>query len=1403
LILRLTLTYLFLFSSLFCFSQLFTFRNYNHKNGLKLTSVLSINQDEKGFIWLGTDGAGIQKFDGYSITNPFLNPNENEHHVTYIEPKNDAIYFSSRYQGFFKFNQQNVIEKIELDYDDIGEKIGIKKINEHFIFIGSTKIKIVSPKNKKIDEIKLKSPHFIIKQIHNFKQLIVLIGEIESYIITENKIYEINEFINSKKEILFDFTSNNDEKLFLYSRANNLKLSLSFFADESIKSIQTSYFLLPKIKKIKTVAARNNQMILIDTLDNLYYYRDNKIKYLPKNFKSNNYQLNSVFIDENENYWGVSSNSGLFKIALEPFTKIDLHPVYQNPLISFIYKTQYNEVVLSDHRNQTYIGDFKSDNFKVYPFRIYSQTIHNKKQLFATNNGVYIFENNQFKLFENLKEKTIFIKSINNVLFYCIEGKGLFKLVENDITSYIGKSNKSHIYSSEVNHDNTKIYFATNDGILEYNFKNNVLKDFSIIKKLKGSFSGLSTKDVYGTIWFTIDKTLVAITKKGKIKQYSDKQIFRSTLFYTLNADKFGNLWIGTNECVTKIKIDENATIINSIIFDKTNGFDGYETHMRSSYDDGKLIFIGTIEGLFVINPLVYEKPLTPPKPYIYQTLIKNSKESVYDQDLIKINFLSINPKFLGVKYSYRLKGKNNKWSKASSETSAYFANLTDQTYIFEVKATFDDKNFSPISSFEINIKTPFWRSTWFILCVILAISISNLVVLDKSKSFKLRSSINYEGTEISQKIQLNILLFGFITTTSCNFFATKLDKTIPDFFYLNSLLLFVFITLVLVSVLKLKIYFLQEFKLNIAFYAVIFHAIIGLYFSNIHPYYVVVICLTASLAHVILTTKNQIIVYAVLQLIIACSFVFLFDKSIYNEFLFVISIFVSVSITIFNAYIKNEAIQKLLFISSIVDKGNFLALAFNNEHKITYVSDSFYNLVMPKKYSLIGFPLNDISQFIYTEIYRNKNIAGELLKNKTLILPIKSKKNKLFWIEWKVFHFSKNSYVVLGQNVSKRVEFKNQLNLIDSNTDDLIYSVDLKGNLINYNQKFKEIFIQNESSELLINTFNFIANEDKEKTIEFYENQFKSKTILTKNTFKTIDKNQKIRILNQTTTLLYEDNSTKFIKGFYCVASDLTEFHETENKINFLTNIHTKNLNEIKNIQDSLLAYDYLIDTNRFHIIHKAKNIFSNDFHQIKNIDSKKIIAVGSNDSNGTDGAIINLFCSSFLTELIENKNIHSPGQLLNELDKKIKTQFENYFENLRKFCFEITIISIDDTTKQITYASSGGMFFSITENDVIVHRGESKRINELPNSSFSKYNDYELIYDKINSIVLFSEGIIKLTHEEQNKTFTLKRLLDFFKSKKEMQLSQNFIKLEAYIDEWNSTTSQSHDVTIIGLKL
>jgi ligand-binding sensor domain-containing protein len=107
---RQPLMILFVFNSLLAFSQQnnnYNFRHIDQSDGLLHNEVLSITQDAKGFIWIGSVN-GLQRFDGQRFVNYQDMVYGNNNKIISVE----SLYFDNKeglwLSGILKAVEENI-----------------------------------------------------------------------------------------------------------------------------------------------------------------------------------------------------------------------------------------------------------------------------------------------------------------------------------------------------------------------------------------------------------------------------------------------------------------------------------------------------------------------------------------------------------------------------------------------------------------------------------------------------------------------------------------------------------------------------------------------------------------------------------------------------------------------------------------------------------------------------------------------------------------------------------------------------------------------------------------------------------------------------------------------------------------------------------------------------------------------------------------------------------------------------------------------------------------------------------------------------------------------------------------------------------------------------------------------
>jgi ligand-binding sensor domain-containing protein len=243
--------------------------------------------------------------------------------------------------------------------------------------------------------------------------------------------------------------------------------------------------------------------------------------------------------------------------------------------------------------------------------------------------------------------------------------------------------------------------------------------------------------DKSGRIWMGTAGGGIAIFDGKNFRYITKKNGISSNNIYSLLFDEFENLWIGSEKGIDKIVLDKDLKVLSVRRYSRAEGFQGIETVQNASFRDsqGRLWF-GTIEGISRYNPKEDVPNNVPPKVHItdVKLFFEDIANTEYGKDLIpwysvpksltlpyRMNHLSFdfaginlsNPD--GVRYKWKLEGFDDRWSPENKATSATYSNLPPGQYTFMVlsaneNGVWDKKP----SSFSFYISPPFWATFWF-----------------------------------------------------------------------------------------------------------------------------------------------------------------------------------------------------------------------------------------------------------------------------------------------------------------------------------------------------------------------------------------------------------------------------------------------------------------------------------------------------------------------------------------------------------------------------------------------------------------------------------------------------------------------------------------------------------------
>lgn len=779
-------------------AQLPGMKVYTQLDGFPGTVGYIINQDAKGFMWIGTDN-GTAWFDGKKFNviddKQGLTDKEiltalpyGEQHVLNIPLLNNISYWKNGKIITGAQNKtlnivSNTIHNFGLK-DKITQKVWIGDgVNYNYLYSidGDTLKKV------KIDSI----PPFSLSGATN--------NTLYLMIYNDKKISGVN-FIkyNLNKNIYSSFELD-DERVENYFSSNNVvrvkvsddgKYAIFMLGYDGYEVFEIRGNKLYSISKIFPSGTARH--ISIDRNNHLWVALNSGVEYWGHlgELKQKNQpitlmkdiSINDIFVDRDNNVWFTTEQKGLYFISSRHWANAKL--IQKLKLPQYAAKS-----VTGDNKNTIIIGHSGKPAFTyIYDGKAKEYTIPNGtplgvRQVIIKDSLIFLVTN--FLAQYKIKENNLYFKDIHNGRsIKDIEVYNDYLLMaENSMLEIIKIGNKNYVVESP------KVLFNRRTTAIA------VLPDSSL---LIGTPNGLYKKKTLFAKAVKIKKDVLALANITDIKWGRGQCILVGTNaqgLYNYNyvtgnissVDFEGNkmagyirdvyrqndsiFWVSTDKGVKRINFNSSMTIesvSNYTFFDGLPSSNAYAVYV---HNDTAYVATDAGIGLLPLNAQLHK--LVAPELWINSlrfddSLVlfpKNKIDLSYKQNNISLSFSAIAYENIGnIKYKYRLNGLSDQWIETESPEIS-FSGLSPGEYQLEAyAANVNGKLSAKPLLMAIIVHPAFWQTGWFkgaiylLIIALVILCIYWFVITGKNKQYnKIQQSRKLAELELEAiKAQIN-----------------------------------------------------------------------------------------------------------------------------------------------------------------------------------------------------------------------------------------------------------------------------------------------------------------------------------------------------------------------------------------------------------------------------------------------------------------------------------------------------------------------------------------------------------------------------------------------------------------------------------------------------------------------
>lgn len=321
----------------------------------------------------------------------------------------------------------------------------------------------------------------------------------------------------------------------------------------------------------------------------------------------------------------------------------------------------------------------------------------------------------------------------------------------------------------EDNHN--KLWLAAGNGVVLFDketgqiiYYNKNKSDGLLTDKIKTVYLDPVNPDKY--LWFgTSDAGIARFDRERESfkPSFLDDGLPSNNVSSIISDDQ-NNLWLATENGLSKVQLDSNSNPVNFTNFSvfgskEGNDFTYYYGENAQKTSTGELIFSAP-RGIVIFDPAKIKPNKT--EPNIYVSDVKVNHKSIPFADNLNLSYDQNTISFLlsvidfndaqNNKYAYILEGYDEDWIDNDKDRTAQYTKLPFGNYVFKAKGANSFGVWSDdFAVINISIAPPWYRSNWaYLSYAVVLITIMLLIIKSERHRRKLR--FNYEVEKIEKE---------------------------------------------------------------------------------------------------------------------------------------------------------------------------------------------------------------------------------------------------------------------------------------------------------------------------------------------------------------------------------------------------------------------------------------------------------------------------------------------------------------------------------------------------------------------------------------------------------------------------------------------------------------------------
>ncbi len=220
--------------------------------------------------------------------------------------------------------------------------------------------------------------------------------------------------------------------------------------------------------------------------------------------------------------------------------------------------------------------------------------------------------------------------------------------------------------------------------------------------------------------------------------------------------------------------------------------------------------------------------------------------------------------------------------------------------------------------------------------------------------------------------------------------------------------------------------------------------------------------------------------------------------------------------------------------------------------------------------------------------------------------------------------------------------------------------------------------------------------------------------------------------------------------------------------------------------------------------IFFRPKDIVSGDFYWFYEEGEQVIVALADCTGHGVPGAFMTMMGNDMLNDIIVERNVFSPAQILALLDRRLReTLKQNSADSAMHDTIDISIVAIDKNQRSIAYAGARQSMHFFHKSELLKIRGSKFHVGGDQHNQEKDFEEHQFKYELNDVIYLNSDGYPDQFHGTTKEKFKSRRLTSLYREIHAEAIKEQESTLADALDSWKQEGKQTDDILVIGVRL